>query len=96
MIRMNVRCMRLVAVFLLAASACFAVGDEGTANHTLSAKSVTTFTISDGAECCTINSGAWKLAGTLKIESAGRIEPHDNTEAVLFERHEWQWGQNYL
>ncbi len=74
----------IVAVLLLAASACFAMGDLAAANHALDANSVTTFTISDGTECRTIDSGSWKLAGTLKIEFTGRILPHENTEVVLF------------
>jgi hypothetical protein len=45
---------------------------------------VTEFTITDGAECNTVRNGEQNLSGTLKIAFAGRILPHENTEAVLY------------
>ena len=44
----------------------------------------TTFTITDGAECDTIRAGSWKLSGTLKLDFAGRILPHEGTEVRLY------------
>jgi hypothetical protein len=46
--------------------------------------SVTEFTITDGDQCSTVKSGAWKLSGTLDIRFAGRILPHENTRVVLY------------
>jgi hypothetical protein len=45
---------------------------------------VTEFTITDGDKCDTVRAGKLKLSGTLKIKFAGRILPHENTEAVLY------------
>jgi hypothetical protein len=45
---------------------------------------VTEFTITDGDKCDTVRAGRLKLSGTLKINFAGRILPHENTEAVLY------------
>ncbi len=44
----------------------------------------TEFTITDGAICNTVRAGKWALSGTLKINFAGPILPHENTEVVLY------------
>src|SRR5215475_8655209 len=45
---------------------------------------VTEFTITDGDKCDSVRAGRLKLSGTLKINFAGQILPHENTEAVLY------------
>ena len=44
----------------------------------------TEFTITDGDKCDTVRTGKPTLSGTLKIQFAGRILPHENTKAVLY------------
>jgi hypothetical protein len=56
--------------------------DSGRGDST--ASGVTEFTITDGAECDTVRAGKYHLSGTLKIQFAGRILPHENTKVVLY------------
>jgi hypothetical protein len=85
-------------LFTLAGCVCFiftiafagAIRGEGspsgakTASAVPSADHVTEFTISDGDQCESVHTGKCSLSGTLKINFAGRILPHENTNVVLY------------
>ena len=59
-------------------------GSDSESKAKSSATPVTEFTITDGAACDTVHSGDVTLAGKLKINFAGPILPHENTQCVLY------------
>jgi len=75
------------AMIALTAGAAFAARNSATETsqrEELASSRVTEFTITDGSECDTVRAGHCNLSGVLKIQFAGRIAPHENTEAVLY------------
>src|SRR6478752_3849791 len=88
------RCLTAIVrrvVYIAAVMICAAPAPaEGSPSQTKSAGPVpatdraTEFTITDGAKCDTVHAGMLTLSGTLKIQFAGRILPHENTTAVLY------------
>src|SRR6476619_4985846 len=76
-----------IAIGLIGVSPAIADGNSfpAKAANIAAAKDATTeFTITDGAQCNTIRTGKCQLSGTLKIQFAGRILPHENTKVVLY------------
>lgn len=69
---------------LLAAMTALAACDAAGAPALTSSEQATEFTVTDGVECDTVRSGNAKLSGTLKINFAGRILPHENTSVELY------------
>ena len=72
-----------LAMLAATLACCFATGLAVAAELAPTA-TVTEFTVTDGVECDTVRSGEVKLAGTLKINFAGRILPHENTCVELY------------
>jgi hypothetical protein len=54
------------------------------ASYVPATEHATEFTLTDGANCDTVHAGKPALSGTLKIQFAGRILPHENTKVVLY------------
>lgn len=76
----------LLGLVLLTTFVGFAAADdrERSVDTAQGRDSVTQFTITDGADCESVVEGDWNLSGTLKLNFAGRILPHENTDVVLY------------
>lgn len=75
---------RVATALCLMASCAAAESDAAAGSQAAKSTAVTEFTITDGAACDTVNSGKHELSGTLQINFAGRIRPHENTRVVLY------------
>lgn len=75
--------MKRTLAILATAAWCITLSHSMADAPTAAAK-ITEFTVTDGVECTTVRAGTLKLSGTLKINFAGRILPHESTAVELY------------